>query len=80
MHMQLELGAAALLKAVWWDLHLASLLTHLLSHHTVVWLGYLVYFVVTNFSNTFLVHHLADCDEIWHGYGYWCMACLLPFW
>ena len=23
-----ELGAAALLKAVWWDLHLASLLTH----------------------------------------------------
>jgi len=25
-----ELGAAALLKAVWWDLRLASLLTHLL--------------------------------------------------
>ena len=24
-----ELGVAALLKAVWWDLHLASLLTHL---------------------------------------------------
>ena len=24
-----EIGAAALLKAVWWDLHLASLLTHL---------------------------------------------------
>ena len=28
---QSELGAAALLKAVWWDLHLASLLTHLLA-------------------------------------------------
>jgi len=27
---QSELGAAALLKAVWWDLRLASLLTHLL--------------------------------------------------
>jgi len=26
---QSELGAAALLKAVWWDLRLASLLTHL---------------------------------------------------
>jgi len=25
-----ELGAATLLKAVWWDLHLVSLLTHLL--------------------------------------------------
>jgi len=34
---QLEWGVAALLKAVWWDLRLASLLTHLLSHHTVVW-------------------------------------------
>jgi len=32
----LELGASALLKAVWWDLRLASLLTHLLFHHTVV--------------------------------------------
>jgi len=32
-----ELGAAALLKAIWWDLRLASLLMHLLSHHTVVW-------------------------------------------
>ena len=29
-HGHSELGAAALLKAVWWDLHLASLLTHLL--------------------------------------------------
>jgi len=27
--MQSELGATALLKTVWWDLHLASLLTHL---------------------------------------------------
>jgi len=27
--LQSELGAAALLKAVWWDLRLASLLTHL---------------------------------------------------
>jgi len=27
---QLELGAAELLKAVWWDLRLASLLTYLL--------------------------------------------------
>jgi len=26
---QSELGAAVLLKAVWWDLRLASLLTHL---------------------------------------------------
>ena len=26
---QSEFGAAALLKAVWWDLRLASLLTHL---------------------------------------------------
>jgi len=26
---QSELGAAALCKAVWWDLRLASLLTHL---------------------------------------------------
>jgi len=30
---QSELGAAALLKAVWWDVHLASLLTHLLWYH-----------------------------------------------
>jgi len=28
--MQSELGVAVLLKAVWWDLRLASLLTHLL--------------------------------------------------
>jgi len=27
--MQSELGAPALLKTVWWDLHLVSLLTHL---------------------------------------------------
>jgi len=27
---QSELAAAALLKDVWWDLHLASLMTHLL--------------------------------------------------
>jgi len=27
--LQSELGAEALLKAVWWDLRLASLLTHL---------------------------------------------------
>jgi len=32
---QSELGAAALLKAVWWDLHLASLLTHLFFSHRV---------------------------------------------
>jgi len=31
------IGAAASRKAVRWDLRLASLLTHLLSHHTVVW-------------------------------------------
>jgi len=30
MAWHLELEAAALLKDVWWDLHLASLLTHLL--------------------------------------------------
>jgi len=27
-----ELGAAALLKAVWWDMRLASLLTHFFCH------------------------------------------------
>jgi len=45
----------------------------------VVWLGYLVYFGVTNFGNAFLVHHLVDRDEIYHDYGYWCVACLLHF-
>ena len=50
-----------------------------LSHHTVVWLGYLVYFAVKKISgNAFLVHRLADSDEIWHDYGYLCVACLLP--
>ena len=39
-----------------------------------------VYFGVTNFGNAFLVHRLADSDEIWHDYRYWCVACLLPFW
>jgi len=29
---QSEFGAAALLKAVWWGMRLASLLTHLFSH------------------------------------------------
>ena len=34
---QSELGAvAASRKAVWWDLHLASLLTHLLEHSFLV--------------------------------------------
>ena len=32
-HGHSELGAAALLNAVWWDLRLASLLTHLLNEH-----------------------------------------------
>jgi len=42
---QSELWAAVSTKAVWWDLRLASLLTHLFfkSHHTVVWGRYLVY-------------------------------------
>jgi len=32
---QSELRAAALLKAIWWYLHLASMLTHLLLHSTI---------------------------------------------
>jgi len=37
-----RLAGQSELGAVWWDLRFASLITHLLFHHTVVW-GYLVY-------------------------------------
>jgi len=36
---QSELGAAASTKAVWWDLRLASLLTHLLKPNSITLAG-----------------------------------------
>ena len=33
-----------------------------------------------NFSNTFLVHHLVELNEVWHGKGHMCTAGLLLFW
>ena len=54
-------GAEALLKAVWWDLRLASLLTHLLPPpHTE---GYLVYCFFVFFFCHFVCHFVCTVTD-----------------
>jgi len=59
-----ESGAAALLKAVWWDLHLASLLTHLFC---VIVYSHMCAFVVLDLVPSVLWH--IGCVPYFHT---WC--------
>jgi len=79
-HEHSKLGAAASTKAVWWDWHLASLLTHLLPHHRYYgWVLSLLYFCfVCLFVCLFVRLRISQQRKKLGVYNFACMLAYYP--